>query len=274
VYNLGATYRRRVTRQYLRLPLAWHHRHPSGQLLSNANSDVESMWNVFQPLPMAFGVVVMLGLRRAPDDPRRPVPRPIGLTVFPMLLVANLLFQRRHVAEGHPRSSRCGPRSPRSAHESFEAALVVKSLGREDQEAERFTAVTHGAARRNISVGRSRGVFDPAIEAIPTIGTCGHRRRGLADRDRPHHRRRGRPDRLLFSILAFPVRALGWVLAEMPRSVVGWDRVHGVLDAKGSMTYGTGIRPRAGRGQVQRQNVSYAYEVDVGARRYRAQPRV
>ena len=28
--NLGATYRRRVTRQYLRLPLSWHHRHPSG----------------------------------------------------------------------------------------------------------------------------------------------------------------------------------------------------------------------------------------------------
>jgi len=48
----------------------------------------------------------------------------------------------------------------------------------------------------------------------------------------------------LFSILAFPVRALGWVLAEMPRSVVGWDRVHGVLNATGSMTYGR----RAGTG--------------------------
>ena len=40
--NLGATYRRRVTRQYLRLPLAWHQRHPTGQLLSNANADVEA----------------------------------------------------------------------------------------------------------------------------------------------------------------------------------------------------------------------------------------
>ena len=60
VYNLGATYRRQVTRQYLRLPLSWHHRHPSGQLLSNANADVEATWNVFAPLPMALGVVVML----------------------------------------------------------------------------------------------------------------------------------------------------------------------------------------------------------------------
>src|SRR5690349_7568302 len=39
--RLQADYRRRVTRQYLRLPLSWHQRHPTGQLLSNANPDVE-----------------------------------------------------------------------------------------------------------------------------------------------------------------------------------------------------------------------------------------
>ena len=53
MYNLGAMYRRQVTRQYLRLPLSWHHKHPSGQLLSNANADVEATWNIFAPLPMA-----------------------------------------------------------------------------------------------------------------------------------------------------------------------------------------------------------------------------
>ncbi len=29
-YRLQADYRRRVTRQYLRLPLSWHQRHPTG----------------------------------------------------------------------------------------------------------------------------------------------------------------------------------------------------------------------------------------------------
>jgi ABC-type multidrug transport system fused ATPase/permease subunit len=150
------------------------------------------------------------------------------------------------------------------AHESFEAALVVKSLGREDQEAERFTAVTHELRDANISVGRTRGVFDPAIEAIPTIGTLlviavGVWRIGTG------HLTAAEVVQIayLFSILAFPVRALGWVLAEMPRSVVGWDRVHGVLDATGSMTYGTAAVPERGAGTVQAENVSYAYEVDV-----------
>ncbi len=59
-FNLQAQYRRDVTRQYLRLPLSWHHAHPSGQLLSNAHADIEATWQVFNPLPMAIGVVVML----------------------------------------------------------------------------------------------------------------------------------------------------------------------------------------------------------------------
>ena len=53
-------YRRAVTRRYLELPLSWHHRHPTGTLLSNANADVESAWYPIAPLPFAVGTVVML----------------------------------------------------------------------------------------------------------------------------------------------------------------------------------------------------------------------
>src|SRR4051794_25915155 len=51
--RMQALYRRAVTRQYLRLPMEWHQRHPTGQLLSNANSDVEAAWAPIAPLPMA-----------------------------------------------------------------------------------------------------------------------------------------------------------------------------------------------------------------------------
>src|SRR4051795_6791921 len=65
MFRLQARYRRAVTRQYLRLPLAWHHRHPAGQLLSNANADVEAIWAPIAPLPMAVGVVLMLVIAAA-----------------------------------------------------------------------------------------------------------------------------------------------------------------------------------------------------------------
>ena len=59
-YRMQAHTRRAVTRQYLALPMEWHQRHPTGQLLSNANSDVEAAWGPIAPLPMAVGTVAMM----------------------------------------------------------------------------------------------------------------------------------------------------------------------------------------------------------------------
>ncbi len=261
VYNLGATFRRRVTRQYLRLPLSWHHRHPSGQLLSNANADVESTWNVFNPLPMAIGVVVMLAFGVVQMFVVDPFLAAIGMTVFPGLFLANLAFQRV-MSPKVTRAQQLRAEVSEVAHESFEAALVVKSLGREDQEAERFTTVTHSLRDANIEVGRTRGVFDPIIEAIPTLGTLavlavGTGRVTTGDLGAAQVVQIA----YLFSILAFPVRALGWVLAELPRSVVGWDRVDAVIRATGSMEHGTERLPGSGASHLRLDNVSYAYDV-------------
>ncbi|MDN5764285.1 MAG: ABC transporter ATP-binding protein/permease [Humibacillus sp.] len=262
MFNLGAMYRRQVTRQYLKLPLSWHHKHPSGQLLSNANADVEATWNIFGPLPMALGVVVMLVfgvLQMVIVDPWLAV---VGLTVFPMLFVANVAFQRA-MSPRVTRAQQLRADVSEVAHESFEAALIVKSLGREDHEADRFRDVTHELRDANIEVGRTRGRFDPAIEAIPTIGTLAvllvgtlRVRSGLLS-----------PAEVvqiayLFSILAFPVRALGWVLAELPRAVVGWKRVSAVLDAEGSMEYGARGLPTGAAGHLQAESLSYAYEIE------------
>ena len=263
VYDLSATYRRRITRQYLRLPLSWHHRHPSGQLLSNANSDVESMWNVFYPLPMAFGVLVMLVFGAVQMVLVDPFLAAIGLTVFPMLFGVNLLFQRA-MSPKVTRVQQMRAEVSEVAHESFEAALIVKSLGREDQETDRFTHVTRELRDANIAVGRTRGVFDPAIEAIPTLGTLLVVAVGVWRIGKGHLTAAEVVQiAYLFSILAFPVRALGWVLAEMPRSVVGWDRVHAVLDAKGSMSYGPAAIPARSAGTLRAEDASYAYEVDL-----------
>src|SRR6185312_10650307 len=65
----------------------------------------------------------------------------------------------------------------------------------------------------------------------------------------------------LFSIMAFPVRALGWVLAELPRAVVGWNRVSAVLDAQGGMEYGSGVLPSDRPSRLSADGISYSHEV-------------
>lgn len=260
-FNLQAIYRRRVTGQYLRLPLSWHHRHPSGQLLSNANADVEATWNVFQPLPMAIGVLVMLVVAGA-EMLRVDIPLAlIGFLVFPALFVANLVFQSR-MSPRVTRAQQLRAEVSEVAHESVEAGLLVKAMGREDQETQRFAERTDQLRDAAIRVGRTRGTFDPVIEAIPTLGTLavlavGTSRVGsgaieAADVVQIAY---------LFSVLAFPVRAFGWVLSELPRTVVGWDRISSVLDEQGEMAYGDRDPATPARGAERVTGVSYAYEV-------------
>lgn len=263
MFDLGAAYRRRVTRQYLDLPLRWHHKHPSGELLSNANADVEATWNVFAPLPMALGVIVMLVFGAAQMLLVDPLLAAVGMVVFPMLFGVNAAFQRRM----SPRvtvAQQLRAEVSEVAHESFEAALVVKAHGREDHEAARFADVTDRLRDANVAVGRTRGTFDPAIESIPTVGTLAVLAVGAW--------RAGRGAvsaaevvqiAYLFSVLSFPVRAFGWVLAELPRSVVGWERVRAVLDATGVMPHGPMSLPSGGPTTVHADRVDYAYEIDL-----------
>jgi ATP-binding cassette subfamily B protein len=262
MFNLGAMYRRQVTRQYLRLPLAWHHKHPSGQLLSNANADVEATWNIFAPLPMAIGVIVMLVFGIVQMTVIDPWLALVGLTVFPLLFVANVAFQRA-MSPRVTLAQQLRADVSEVAHESFEAALVVKSLGREDHEADRFRSVTHELRDANIEVGRTRGRFDPVIETIPTLGTLAVLAVGTL-RVQGGFISAAQVVQIayLFSILAFPVRALGWVLAELPRAVVGWQRISAVLDASGGMAYGSRFLTRGRSSHLQTDSLSYAYEIE------------
>ena len=248
-YRLQARYRRAVSRQYLRLPLAWHHRHPTGQLLSNANADVEAAFGIFAPLPFSFGVVVMLLVAGVTMFSADPVLAAVAFTVLPLLVVANGFYQRAM----SPRVSRAQQlRADVSdvAHESFEGALVVKTLGRETEETERFAARARELRDANVAVGRARAVFEPVIEALPTLGTLVVLAIGTV-RVSSGAVEAGTVVQVAYqlALLAFPVRAIGWVLAELPRAAVGWRRVGAVLDATGRMQHGDLDLPPAREGR-------------------------
>jgi ATP-binding cassette subfamily B protein len=258
-YNMQATYRRAVTRQYLRLPLAWHHRHPTGQLLSNANADVEAAWAPIAPLPMATGVVLMLVIAAAEIFATDVTLAIVGFLVFPAIAGLNVVYQRR-LAPIAARAQQLRAEVSEVAHESFDGALVVKTLGREAAETERFAVVSRELRDANIAVGRIRGLFDPVLEALPNLGVLAVllvgsmqlRSGAMTAGDLVHVA-------YLFTLLAFPIRALGWVLAEVPRSVVGWDRVRGVLDASGSLPYGDASLGGEDAARLEVRAVRFAY---------------
>jgi ATP-binding cassette subfamily B protein len=237
-YRLQADYRRRVTRQYLRLPLSWHQRHPTGQLLSNANSDVEASWFFVAPLPFACGALVMIGITVVALFLTDPLIALVGLVVFPAVFAVNVVYSQV-MSPRTQRAQQLRAEVSEIAHESFDAALVVKTLGREVAETERFEARARELRDGLVAVGRVRGLFDPLMEALPSLGTLAVLLIGaarVADGSTD-------PGSLvsiayLFSLLALPIRAIGWVLADLPRALAGFDRVLPVLEATGETPYG------------------------------------
>ncbi|KAB2367648.1 ABC transporter ATP-binding protein [Actinomadura montaniterrae] len=259
-YRMQAAYRRSVTRQYLRLPLAWHHRHPTGQLLSNANADVEAVWAPIAPLPMAVGVVFMLLIAAVSILVTDVAVAAVGFLIFPAIALINVVYQRR-LAPVATRAQQLRAEVSEVAHESFEGGLVVKTLGREEAETERFRERAHELRDANIAVGRIRGLFDPVLEALPNLGVLAVLLIGsvrlesgaMTAGDLVHVA-------YLFTLLSWPIRALGWVLAEVPRSVVGWERVRGVLDATGSLPFGDAALGEDKAAALEVRDVRFAYE--------------
>jgi ATP-binding cassette subfamily B protein len=262
-YRLQASYRQRVTRRYLELPLAWHRRNATGTLLSNANSDVEALWFPIAPMPFAVGTIIMLiGAIIALFwlDWSFAL---VGLGIFPALFGLNVFYSRL-MSPRIARAQALRAETSAIAHESFDGALVVKTMGREREETDRFAVRARELRDAMIGVGRLRGLFEPLLDTLPSLGTLAVLVVGVI------RLQQGAVDiedvisvSFLFTVLAFPVRAIGWVLTEVPRSVVGWDRVQHVLSATGSMPYGQAALPGGPAAELRLREVSFAY--DTGA---------
>ncbi|GAB6984688.1 ABC transporter ATP-binding protein [Nocardioides pyridinolyticus] len=260
-YRMQAHTRRAVTRQYLRLPMEWHQRHPTGQLLSNANSDVEAAWGPIAPLPMAVGVLAMMAIAIVQMFLADVVMAVVGLLVFPAVVLANLAYQRR-ASPLMTKAQQLRAELSEVAHESFDGAMVVKTLGREGEETERFADMAHRLRDVNIRAGRVRAAFDPTLAALPNIGVLVVLAVGVS---RVVSGATAPGDVVtiayLLTVVSFPIRAIGWLLGEFPRSVVGYHRVRTVLRATGEMPYGDRTVADADQGaRLEVEHLGYRYD--------------
>ncbi|HNO40361.1 MAG TPA: ABC transporter ATP-binding protein, partial [Marmoricola sp.] len=260
-YRMQAAYRREVTGKYLTLPMSWHHRHPTGQLLSNANSDVEAAWAPIAPLPMAVGTVAMIVVAVVQMMLTDLVMAAVGLLVFPLVVLANLAYQRLS-SPIYTQIQETRAVLSEIAHESFEGAVVVKTLGREGEETIRFSERAHELRELGIRAGRIRAAFDPVLEGLPNLGVLAVLAVGVW-RVAEGAAAPGAVVTIayLLTIVAFPIRSIGWLLGEFPRSVVGFRRVQGVLSEQEAFSHGTKRIPSTARGaHLQVEGLGFNYD--------------
>jgi ABC-type multidrug transport system fused ATPase/permease subunit len=110
------------------------------------------------------------------------------------------------------------------AHESIDGALVVKTLGREEAETNRLFEKARALRDERVRAGVIRATFEAALDAMPTIAIA------LLLAVGSWRVASGAITLVaLFQLLSWPMRFIGWILAELPRAVVGYDRLQEVF---------------------------------------------
>ena len=221
-----------VTGTYLRVPLSYFGRHPTGELLAHADADAERAITVLQPLPFSLGVIVLIALSMVSLTLIDPLFMLVGLALFPSLALLNQIYSRAVEAPAALTQARLGDVSA-VTHESLEGALVVKTLGLEAREVTRLHVAADELRTARLRVGRLRATFEPGLDALPNLGTVALLGVG-AWRISTDTITTGElvQAMALFGILAFPMRVVGFLLEEMPRAVVAADRLETVLAAQ------------------------------------------
>ncbi|MBN2622075.1 MAG: ABC transporter ATP-binding protein, partial [Acidimicrobiales bacterium] len=229
VRGMQRTWFRQVTDTYLRVPLRYFGAQPTGRLIAHADADAERAVTVLQPLPFSVGVVVLIGLSIVSLALIDPLLMLVGVALFPSLAVLNQVYSRRVEAPAARTQAHLGDVSA-VAHESFEGALVVKTLGLEAREVARLEQAADGLRTARLGVGRLRATFEPALDALPNLGTIVLLALGAWRISTGAITTGGLVQAMaLFGILSYPMRVVGFLLEELPRAVVAADRIETVL---------------------------------------------
>jgi ATP-binding cassette, subfamily B, bacterial len=244
----------------LRLSLRWYRSRGVGDLLSVSDVDTQQATGVLHPLPFATGVVGLLvgaGVLIVLTDPLLGV---LAIVLLATVVAVDARGAWRTFAAMEEAQRRRG-RVAEVAHESFDGALTVKALGREDTEVRRFRSASDALCDQLIDVGRVWTGYRAVTDTLPAVGTVVVLVAGtvrLADGALSV----GELVQVayLLSLLAVPVRLLGYLLWDAANSVAAWNRVDAVLRADDTVDHGD-RRPQeaAGPAAVVARGVSFSY---------------
>jgi len=252
-----------LIRHQLDLELSWFGRRSIGDLLSVADNDTERSTSVLAPLPFATGVsllvigtVVLLALL----DIWLGLVALVGMSLI-VYIEARAAMTLYPSWEGI--QTQMGVVSG-VAHESFDGALTVKALGREDYETERLRAASNVLRDRNIYVGvrweTYRTIIVTLIPAVSLVvlwvGAARVGAGAITAGDIV-------TALYLLALLSFPIQLIAFVLFDLAVAIPAWERVAAVLEADERVVFGDAVAdPGAGPAPVDSDEVSFGYEPD------------
>ncbi len=259
-WRVQCTLRNNVIERYQEQPFAWFQTRPTGELVAHAGADAEAATEVLAPMPYGTGVALMIVVATIGLLVTDSVLGLIATALFPILGVLNVYYEHRVAGPADEAQARIGDLTA-FVHESFDGALVVKALGAEAHESARLEPKVAALRDAKIRVARLRATFEAALDAAPSLANVLLLVVG-AYRVQAGAATVGDVTSVvyLFTLLVWPLRLIGFLLADLPRSLSGWDRVSAVLEEPVMAQPHESIAvPEAGVG-VALRGVTFAYE--------------
>ncbi len=253
--------RNQLLAHQLRLKMSWFNRQAVGDLLAVAESDVDQGTGVLAPLPYATGVTLLLVgtvVMITAIDPWLGLGAVIGLIVVLVVDVRGSwitysLWEEVQRTRGEVSTV---------AHESFDGALTVKSLGREEYVSDHFGRVSDEVRDRLITVNSIWASYQAVIRVLPQVMivcllVVGASRVGTGAVTAGELVTVA----YLLALLAFPVQLIGFVLWDLAGSLAGWKRVQDVFDADEFMVYGEAqARSASAPAPLDGETVGFGYD--------------
>jgi ATP-binding cassette subfamily B protein len=260
---LGVEYdmRDEVYAKLLRLSFRFYDRHQTGQLMSRATVDLQSvrfflgygLIFFFQHLLTIVGVTIVLFV----VDWRLA----LAATAFTPLLVF-LAYRYSHVS--HPVLRDVQQRMAdvaTVAEENIVGVHVVKSFAQEQNETAKFAEKTEGVFRRSIDANRQRAIYVPLLSFLPLLAQAtvlfygGHM---VANGELALNAFFA--FNVLVLMLVMPLRMLGMWIGQAQRATASGERIFEVIDEAEDVTDTPGARGLPpGDGHVVFEGAGFAY---------------
>ncbi len=219
------TWRLGIIDNLLDAPRAHYWSRSTRELLARVDTDVETATSVLMPLAFSISVISLILVSLISLLIIHPLFFVVALLLFPVLAVLQRFFVRAVEDPARKAQALIGEVSE-IAHESLDGIMVVKTIGRQNQEVDRLIKSSERLREERLRIGWQRSVFSPLLYHLPNFGilillmvgallvdngsaTVGETVQAMA----------------LFMILTLPVQILGFMFQEMPRSVVAMDRI-------------------------------------------------
>ena len=256
--RVSRSFRRDLARSYVRLPMSFHRKRSAGDLLAHVDTDSDTVTEVLHPLPFAFAAMFMAIFAAIAMFLVDPLLALLAFAIFPISIFLNRVYTDRVAGPATQQQASVG-KVAAVAHESFDGALVVKLLGREQAEMDRFDAEAEELRQHRVRVGTLRAIFESTLSAVPNLGIVLVVLIGAWRVDSGAATVGGLIQiAALFATLSLPLRILGYFLQNVPIAKAASARLHSVLDEPFAVP-GSGDLPVARPADLRYEGVTLGF---------------